>query len=232
MGVRLKHPACTTDIKTDCIRRVREATQCSPAEHHAERSSLSLQFFQLEKVGENQLPSALESLHRSPCSDLTPRGLQGNLGAQLLGISPWHGKGEGLAIISTWILANQIYTCNVQVVIPTSSFAHLWNWVGMQSDQGIRWDGDLPIWMTRESRQTQTLLCSLTWVGNQARSPIQMFSATGTHPLFLFSELEQLPCPRIDYNSRPHLPKVITSKHIQKSQLSWLVMNCLCKANL
>lgn len=47
------------------------------------------------------------------------------------------------------------------------------------------------------------------------------------HP-FLSSELEQLPHPKIDHNSRPHLPKDMASRHTQKQRLSCFVKNCLC----
>lgn len=48
------------------------------------------------------------------------------------------------------------------------------------------------------------------------------------HPLSLFSELEQLPCPKIDHGSRLPLPKDIT----QKPKLSWVVRTAASKANL
>lgn len=44
--------------------------------------------------------------------------------------------GEGLATISMQILADQIHTCNAQVIITTSNFAHLWNQVS-----GVFWPG-------------------------------------------------------------------------------------------
>ena len=40
-----------------------------------------------------------------------------------------------------------------------------------------------------------------------------------------FSEFKQLPCPKIDHNSRSHPP----NKHSQKLKLMWLVKNCICQ---
>ena len=43
------------------------------------------------------------------------------------------------------------------------------------------------------------------------------------------SELRQWSHPKTDPVSRSHPPKNITSTHIQKPNLSWLVKNCLCE---
>lgn len=41
--------------------------------------------------------------------------------------SDWDEEGGGLATTSTQILANQVHTSSAQVLIPISSFVHLWN---------------------------------------------------------------------------------------------------------
>lgn len=50
-------------------------------------------------------------------NDLAPWGsYKGVCGAQPLGIWLWERTGEGLATTSTWVLANQVHTCNSQPV--------------------------------------------------------------------------------------------------------------------
>lgn len=44
-----------------------------------------------------------------------------------LGLWLWWRSGEGFATASMQILADQVHTCSAQVVIPTSTFAHLQN---------------------------------------------------------------------------------------------------------
>lgn len=66
--------------------------------------------------------------------------------------------------------------------------------------------------LTRQSRQLQSLSCSLTWVRKQVISAIQLFLARGIPPSL---EPEQLPHPKIDHNSRYHQPKNMTSRQTQ-----------------
>lgn len=82
--------------------------------------------------------------------------------------------------------------------------------------------------LTKECRQLKSLSYSLTWVGNQARNTIQLFLISGTHTPTLSSELKQSPFTEVDHNSC-HLPKNITSRHIEKPRLSLLMKNPLPK---
>lgn len=70
---------------------------------------------------------------------------------------------------------------------------------------------------TKESRQLCSPSYSLTWVGNQASSPIQTFSASGTppSPVLRAQIVALLPLTK-DFNSRPHLLKEITNRQTQK----------------
>lgn len=87
MGVRLKYPCFATETKIDCITSVRKAAACwprcsfyRPAQHHLERSPLSLQFSQGAEnpKGTTSYPQHCGLLCRGPYSDLTPWKLQGN----------------------------------------------------------------------------------------------------------------------------------------------------------
>ena len=83
--------------------------------------------------------------------------------------------------------------------------------------------------LTRESRQPWSPSYSLTCVGDQASSTIQQFSASGTTPIPIL-RAETITLPSIKHNSRPLLPKNITSRHTPKPKLSSLLKNCLCQS--
>ena len=94
----------------------------------------------------SNLPQHCGWLYGSPSSDLTQWGSPGNLWAKSLGIWLWQRGGEGSATPSTWILANRVPAYRVQVIVPTSSFAHLQNQVRSHSDQETGRGKDLPDW--------------------------------------------------------------------------------------
>ncbi|XP_040482664.1 phospholipid phosphatase-related protein type 5 [Ursus maritimus] len=81
---------------------------------------------QREPEKDKQLPLALQVVCRSPYPDLTPWKLQGNRQAQSL-----MEKRGGAC---NKILADRIHTCNDQLVIPTSSFTHPRDHIGVHSD--------------------------------------------------------------------------------------------------
>jgi len=85
--------------------------------------------------------------------------------------------------------------------------------------------------LTRESILLQSPFYFLTWVGNQASSPIQpaVLSQMCTPPN-PSSEFKQLPHPKIDHSSTFHLSKDITNRHTEKPRPSWLVKNCFCQS--
>lgn len=95
------------------------------------------------------LPQHCRWLCGSPSSDLTQWGSPGNLWAKSLGIWLWQRGGEGFATPSTWILANGVPAYRAQVIVPTSSFAHLRNQVRSHSDQETGRGKDLPDWDLR-----------------------------------------------------------------------------------
>ena len=95
----------------------------------------------------SNLPQHCGWLYGSPSSDLTQWGSPGNLWAKSLGIWLWQRGGEGSATPSTWILANRVPAYRVQVIVPTSSFAHLQNQVRSHSDQDL-YLGEVKICLT------------------------------------------------------------------------------------
>ena len=128
---------CITETKTDCTGKVREATthwlHCPsprPVQHHREVSPEPLIPPVEKRTWWALLPQHCRSLCSSPYTDLTPRGLQGNLWGSTTGNLTVTEKGRVLTTTSTWILADWVHTCSAQVVISTSSFAHLQNQVG------------------------------------------------------------------------------------------------------
>lgn len=74
---------------------------------------------------------------------------------------------------------------------------------------------------------------AFTWAGNQANSPTQQLSFSRNQSpstlISLTSVFKELPHPKIDPNSRPHLPKDITSRQVQKPKQSWLLKKALPK---
>lgn len=75
---------------------------------------------------------------------------QPKLAPKLTLIEPTYpgGSEKGIAITSTQILADQVHSCSVQVVIPASGFAHLQSQVG-----GIPWPG-------------KSVGCTSAWLGS------------------------------------------------------------------
>lgn len=130
---------CISRTKTDQIRRVRGALTEPPlprrAPHHTERSPLSLWFPQWEKRtkrGKPVSPSTVGSFvgactlisHHGDCSGIC----SGICNAGNLTVMEKRG---GLATTGTHILSGQVHPCSAEVLIPTSSFAHLQNQVGV-----------------------------------------------------------------------------------------------------
>ena len=76
---------------------------------------------------------------------LAPWGFPRNLWSSTTGNLIVMGKGVGLATTSTWISADGVPTCRAQVVIQTSSYAHLQNRVSVvQPDEGTEQGARLP----------------------------------------------------------------------------------------
>ena len=65
-------------------------------------------------------------------------GITKNLQAQSPGIRLWVRRVEGLATTNMWVMADWVHTCNAQVVIPVSDFAHLQNQI-----KDTLWPGNL-----------------------------------------------------------------------------------------
>ncbi|XP_073657724.1 uncharacterized protein CCDC7 isoform X16 [Tursiops truncatus] len=86
-------------------------------------SALSSSSLKEEPSVDFQLYQHCGSLLESP--HFLPQGFRGNLLGLTTGNLIVTEKGEGLATTSTGILADQVLTCSTQVVVLTSSFAHL-----------------------------------------------------------------------------------------------------------
>ena len=110
---------CTTETKTDHIRRVRGATPRWPhcpcprlVKHHMERSPLSLWFLQRQKRAQAGHPASpllwLTSWESHSC--LASGGSQGNLWSLTTGNQIVMEKGGGLVGTRIWILADQVPT--------------------------------------------------------------------------------------------------------------------------
>lgn len=90
-------------------------------------------------------PQHCGSLCGSSYSDLTPEGMQGNLWGSTSGNLTVRRRREGLAIISTWILADRVHTFRAQAIIPSINFVHHQNTSGVHSDQRTQQGIDLPV---------------------------------------------------------------------------------------
>lgn len=161
---------CTTETKTDFIRRVRVGAICwphcpspRPVQHHVERSPLHLWFVQgIKKAqGGHKAPWALWVTSWEP---LLWSCLMWTL-EESVGLNHWEsdcdgGGARGLQqpALGSW---HRVPTCSTQVVIPTSGFAHLPNQVG-----GTVWTGNLAgcrsAWFGSSNegiRQPSSLIC-------------------------------------------------------------------------
>lgn len=124
---------CTTETKTDRIRRVAgHMPHPRMAQSQAERSPLYL----FHSTGEESPGWTFSSPRIVGCIlgallCLAPWGFPRNLWSSTTGNLIVMGKGVGLATTSTWISADGVPTCRAQVVIQTSSYAHLQNRVSV-----------------------------------------------------------------------------------------------------
>lgn len=84
--------------------------------------------------------------------------------------------------------------------------------------------------LTRELTQPLSPSYSLAWAGSQARSPIQLFSASSTPPLT--SELVQCSHPKIDPERKPSIPKDINRWNVRASNWADWWRTVSAKVNL
>lgn len=136
-GGETEGPPCTTEARTNCLRRQREIILVDPivsrpALHHVDRSPLS----PITPVA-NQHPPALWITLQKP--------LLGPSTMRTAGQSAAVEWGE-LATTSAWTLADWIHTCGVQVVIGSCRTKSR-----VRSDQGTWRGADLPDLDTRTS---------------------------------------------------------------------------------
>lgn len=85
---------------------------------------------------------------------LTPllsQSLQGNLQDLTTGTLRWR-RGEGLIAISTQILADQVFTCSPQVVIPMNTVT-----CRTKPDQGTQQGASLLIWVSQKTKRLLAL---------------------------------------------------------------------------
>lgn len=149
----LKH-LCTIETKRDCIERGREVAiqlttlpipQASTTANGAVSPDPPIPPVGKENPGWQLAPSLYWSHFCSrPNSDMAPRGLKVNLQGSTT---------ENLTLKEKWrrawnnqqmVLADPVHTCSVQVVIPTSSFVHLQDWVRDTLWPRIQQDANLP----------------------------------------------------------------------------------------
>lgn len=85
-----------------------------------------------------------------------------------------------------------------------------------------------PYWKPDQRTQQSTKpILSLPWGGNQTCNMIQLFWASSTPST---SDLRHWSHPKTDPDSKLHLHKDLSSRHIQKPKLYWLMKNCLCQS--
>lgn len=131
---------CTSEIKTDYIRRIREARTfwprvCFPwiGQSQAERSLLGLWFLQREKrVGCKRRrlkasPGIVNQFVRASTLSSFHKHCRGVYGDQPRCIWLWQRRWKRLTTTNTQVLVDQDHTCNAQGVIPNISFTHLQN---------------------------------------------------------------------------------------------------------
>ena len=110
---------CTTETKTDCVRKLRGTLTALPlpqdrtASHREVYPEPSVPLVAKESRGVNQHTQHCGLLCGSPYCGLTAMGIVGDLQSSTTGnLAMIRERGQGLTTISTWILADWVHTCS------------------------------------------------------------------------------------------------------------------------